>query len=442
MSSPSPPVSSLSVDVAIIGGGIAGSSLSLVLRRAGLEVALIERERTFRDRIRGEAIHPWGTKEVHTIGLRPLLDEAGAISLPLWTRYRDAEASTPYAWTDDFPDSLGGISVNHLRLQQVLLQEARDEGVRVFRPASAAPVEMQDGWDTTVSLTGGEKRLRARLLVGADGQRSATRTLIGGNVKRDPVHHHIGGMLVRGVDLPADSAHQAYHVAGFGLVYLQRDSLARAYYICPTEEAAELQGPSGTEAFMARVGALYPDGAFAQAEPAGPLGFFPNADLVSDRMAGRHAVLIGDAASANDPCQGHGLSLVFRDIRLLRDLVLDADIADVPERFASARKEYYSVLREHARWAAPLATETGEEIEALRAQIERAREAEPSAGGFASLFATGPDGLHVDEAARAHFYGEDLPGATVFGYPQPTPERRTRPVEGPTNTSTMRAANE
>jgi 2-polyprenyl-6-methoxyphenol hydroxylase-like FAD-dependent oxidoreductase len=430
LKAPTPPVNSLSVDVAIIGGGIAGSSLTIVLRRNGLEVALIERERTFRDRIRGEAIHPWGTTEIHTLGMRPLLDEAGAISLPLWTRYRGTEAATPYAWTDDFPDSPGGISINHLRLQEVLLQLARDEGVHVFRPASACPIEADDGWDVTVSSMGGETRIRARLLVGADGQRSATRTLIGGSVKRDPVHHHIGGMLVRGVDLPANSAHQAYHDAGFSLVYLQQDNLARAYYVCPTEEAAALQGSSGAAAFMGRVGALYPEEAFAQAEPAGPLGFFPNADLVSDRVAAKHAVLIGDAASANDPCQGHGLSLVFRDIRVLRDFVLDAGINDVPERFASARMEYYTILRQHARWAAPLATETGDEIDALRAQVERAREADPSAGGFAGLFATGPDGLHVDEAARAHFYGEDLPDATVFGYPRPAQERRTSSAEG------------
>ena len=441
-SSPIPPVNSLSVDVAIIGGGIAGSALSIVLRRAGLDVALVERERVFRDRIRGEAIHPWGTTEIHALGMRSFLDEAGAFSLPLWTRYRSTEAATPYAWSDDFPESPGGISINHLRLQEMLLQRAGDESVHVFRPASACPSEANGGWDVTVSSAGGETRIRARLLVGADGQRSATRTFLGGSVKRDPVHHHIGGMLVRGVDLPANSAHQAYHDAGFSLVYLQQDNLARAYYVCPTEEAAALQGSSGAAAFIGRVSALYPEGAFAQAEPAGPLGFFPNADLVSDRIAGTHAVLIGDAASANDPSQGHGLSLVFRDIRVLRDLILDAGIAEVPERFASARMEYYTILREHARWSAPLATETGDEIEALRAQVERAREADPSAGGFAGLFATGPDGLHVNEAARAHFYGEDLPDAAVFGYPRSVLERRTGAAKGRGETSAMCGANE
>jgi 2-polyprenyl-6-methoxyphenol hydroxylase-like FAD-dependent oxidoreductase len=418
MISPSPLGASRFVDVAIIGGGIAGSSLAVAMRHAGLDVALVEREPAFRDRIRGEAIHPWGVEEVHALGMRDLLDAAGAISLPYWTRYRNAEPATPYAWREDFPESPGGISVNHVRLQDTLLRAARDAGACVFRPARALPLAVDDGWGITVDAATGKELIRARLLVGADGQRSATRTLIGGSGHRDPVHHQMGGMLVRGVDLPMDSAHQAFHDAGFGMVYLQQDNLARVYYVCPTDEARALQGPAAKDAFLERVGTLYPDGAFTDAEPAGPLGFFPNSDIVSDRVAGVNAVLIGDAAGANDPSQGHGLALVYRDIRVLRDLLQEHDISEVPDRFADARTTYYTVLRHHARWAAPLSTDTGDTADALREQVQRAREVDPSAGGFAGIFATGPDGLRVDDAARAHFYGEDLPDATVFGYPE------------------------
>ncbi|HWV34116.1 MAG TPA: NAD(P)/FAD-dependent oxidoreductase [Thermomicrobiales bacterium] len=406
------------VDTAIIGGGIAGSSLAIVLQRSGLDVALIEREPYFRDRIRGEAIHPWGVQDVHALGLLPILDDAGAIALPFWTRYRDAEAATPYRWADDFPDSPGGISVNHVRLQDTLLREASAAGARVFRPASASATLVDDGWEIRVDGPEGETTLRTPLLVGADGQRSATRALIGGKATRDPIHHRMGGMLVRGIDLPRDSAHQAFHDTGFSMTYLQDDGLARVYYVYPDEEARELQGAAAKDAFLARTGALYPAGAFAAAEPAGPLGFFPNADLVSDRIAGPHALLIGDAASANDPSQGHGLALVFHDIRTLRDLLGSEPIGTIPETFAAARSRYYTVLRNHASWAAPLSTETGPEIDALRAQIDRAREADPTAGGFAGIFATGPDGLVADDRARAHFYGEDLPGATIFSYPR------------------------
>ncbi len=145
--------------------------------------------------------------------------------------------------------------------------------------------------------------------------------------------------------------------------------------------------------------------------PAGPTGFFPNADIVSDVIAGDGVVLIGDAAGANDPSQGHGLSLVFRDVRELRDLLGEDDWSEVPARFAARRATYFEVLRQHAMWAGTLATETGPPADALRDRVARARELDPSAGGFAALYALGPDGLVPDDAARRHFFGEDIPVA-------------------------------
>ncbi|HEU0113291.1 MAG TPA: hypothetical protein VFQ80_01370, partial [Thermomicrobiales bacterium] len=47
--------------------------------------------------------------------------------------------------------------------------------------------------------------------------------------------------------------------------------------------------------------------------------------------------------------------------------------------------------------------------DALRARVERAREADPTAGGFAGAYACEPDGLTADDAARRDFFGEDLP---------------------------------
>jgi len=405
------------IDVTIVGGGIAGSALAVVLRRAGLDIALIEREPRFRDRIRGEAIHPWGVREVQALGLRPLLDEAGAIELPRWTRYREAAPDDAFAWRDNFPDSPGEISVGHPRLQETLLTAAQEAGTRVWRPAVASPERAGECWEIAIGTPEGETTILSRLLVGADGQRSATRTLIGGSATRDPVHHSFGGMLVRGIDLPRDSAHQAYHAAGFAMTFPQADDLTRVYFISPTEAVRDLQ-KQGPEVFLARVAALYPEGALARATPAGPLGFFPNADIVSDRVAAPGAVLIGDAASANDPTQGHGLSLLFRDVRVLRDLLTGISRwDDVPALYAEQRLATYRVVREHARWAAPLLAGDSPRADELREQVRRAREADPTAGGFAGIFATGPDGLAIDDRARAHFFGEDLPGATVFGAP-------------------------
>ncbi|MBA2278695.1 MAG: hypothetical protein H0W06_13140, partial [Chloroflexia bacterium] len=185
---------------------------------------------------------------------------------------------------------------------------------------------------------------------------------------------------------------------------------ARVYLVCGNDEAALLQRAPQPAALVERTAAALPPGTLAGWQPAGPTGFFPNADIVSSVIAGDRALLIGDAAGANDPSQGHGLSLTFRDVRVLRDLLLAGPCWDgVPAEFAHKRDAGFSVLREHARWAGRLATETGPNADAMRERVARARELDPTAGGFAALYALGPEGLKVDEATRRRFFGDDLP---------------------------------
>ena len=65
-------------DVVIVGAGIAGGALGTVLARAGFEVALLERENSYPDRVRGEFMAPWGVTELAKLELLQPLREAGA----------------------------------------------------------------------------------------------------------------------------------------------------------------------------------------------------------------------------------------------------------------------------------------------------------------------------------------------------------------------------
>ncbi len=396
-----------SVDVAIVGGGVAGASVAAALASAGLGVAVIERESRFRDRVRGESIHPWGAREAGRLGLLPVLRAAGATELPLWQSYVDRAPGVPYRWADDTPDGLGEWSIFHPTLQQALLDHAREAGAVVLRPARVTAFRGGERPELEIVAGGETATVRARLVVGADGRTSAARRWVGAATETDPVHHAVGGCLLAGVDLEPRCTHSAKPPGTQALVFPQDGGRARAYLICGSERAAAVRA-GGAEGFVAALAAHFPEGAFARAAAIGPAAFFPNADTWADRVAGEAVVLVGDAAGANDPSVGQGLSLCFRDARELRDLLLaERDWRRAISAFAERRATYYAVLREHARWHAVLAIEEGAEADARRERVARAREADPSAGGFATLLALGPDGLVADEAARRRYLAEE-----------------------------------
>jgi 2-polyprenyl-6-methoxyphenol hydroxylase-like FAD-dependent oxidoreductase len=65
-------------DVLVVGGGLGGASLGKAMAEHGARVLIVEREREFRDRVRGEGMHPWGVVEAGRAGiLGQLLDTCG-----------------------------------------------------------------------------------------------------------------------------------------------------------------------------------------------------------------------------------------------------------------------------------------------------------------------------------------------------------------------------
>ena len=64
------------VDLVIVGGGIGGSSMGLVMSRAGYSCVVLERTTTFPDRTRGEWLAPWGVLEARRIGIEEDLRSA------------------------------------------------------------------------------------------------------------------------------------------------------------------------------------------------------------------------------------------------------------------------------------------------------------------------------------------------------------------------------
>jgi 2-polyprenyl-6-methoxyphenol hydroxylase-like FAD-dependent oxidoreductase len=232
----------------------------------------------------------------------------------------------------------------------------------------------------------------------------------------DPVHHVIGGCLVADVELDPDAGHMARRPGEEALLFRHASGLARAYFVCSPDRAEQIRGQGAADRFLAACAAVFPTGAFDRTRVVGPVAFFPGICTYSDRIAGERIVLAGDAAGADDPTQGQGLSLAFRDVRELRDRLLGTDdwqsaIAD----FAAARSGWFAPLRAFSLWEGQLITDVGPEADAARYRHRAARERDPLLGGYRAIHALGPNGLAASEEARRHYFGQDLdPADSAF----------------------------
>lgn len=394
----------------MVGGGIAGSALGAALARAGLGVLVVEREARFRDRVRGDALFPWGVVEMTRLGLADLLPASGAHPLPRWQTYDNRVPGEPYDWRTDVPTEDVVWGVNHPGLQEALFAEAAATGAVTVRPAKAVACSRGDDGFLVVTIDADEGRtaVQTRLVVGADGRESGVRRWMGATSIADPTHHLIGGCLVEGIDLDPEAAHMAWYRGGVSLLFRHASGRARAYLVCQPEAAAAMRGHQAADAFLATCAAAFPEVAFARARAVGPAAFFPGSDIYPDRIAGAGIVLVGDAAGANDPSQGQGMSLTFRDVRELRDLLLAQDWQEAIEEFARRRPIWYEPLRAFAIWEGPIFTDVGPDADAARARRRRAAELDPWRNGYGAINALGPEGLPVTEAARRHFLGDDL----------------------------------
>ena len=59
----------MDLDVITVGGGLGGSTSAAAVARSGRRVLVLEREKEFKDRVRGENILPWGVAAARRLGV-------------------------------------------------------------------------------------------------------------------------------------------------------------------------------------------------------------------------------------------------------------------------------------------------------------------------------------------------------------------------------------
>jgi 2-polyprenyl-6-methoxyphenol hydroxylase-like FAD-dependent oxidoreductase len=164
-----------SYDIITVGGGLGGAALAKVMTEHGARVLVVEREKRFKDRIRGEFFAPWGVAETQALGLYDLLRTTCALEAPRFGLYTEPEFGEPRDLRATTARQLPFFTFHHPKMQEVVLQAAVDAGAEVRRGASVRDVQLGGVPTVTVEQDGRAEEIRARLIVGADGRGSVVR---------------------------------------------------------------------------------------------------------------------------------------------------------------------------------------------------------------------------------------------------------------------------
>jgi len=399
-------------DLIVVGGGVGGGALSTVMARAGRKVLLLEQTETYVDRVRGEWIAPWGVVETRTLGLYDTLMAAGGHHLSRHITYDEtlspkAAEAAPLPLDIFAPGVPGPLCLRHPIHCQALFDAALAAGADARR--GVAVTEIRTGSDPCVTFEAGGEALMARapLVVGADGRTSAVREAAGIVLHQDTPHHWFAGLLVEGVEgWPEDT--QAIGTEGdFGfLAFPQGEGKVRVYGGFALDQARRFQGPDGARRFLdAFAVACSPGNArLVAGRPAGPVGAFINADSWTEKPFAMGAVLVGDAAGWNDPIIGLGMSITYRDVRIVSDLLKSVPAGRVPDfsSYAAERAERMRRLRFTARIQAALDMEFGPEAAARRKDLHDRALADPGLKAHAFAVMAGPETVPAELFTEAH----------------------------------------
>ena len=287
-------------DIAIVGGGPAGSAAAIWSAVRGLDAILIESEAFPRHRP-GESLHP---------GVEPLLQQLqvlDAVSSAGFRRY--AGHWVTWAGKTAFQPFGGGLERAWLGFQAtrsefdaILLNRAKSLGVRVLQPARAGDALYRAGRIAGVRCNGTE--IRSRFVIDASGRRQWLQRQIGLCVRRFSPPLIAAWGYGRGV-LPhwGDHPRLTGHGNGWSWMAPIQDDLfswTRLDFGCPI---------------------LTPPWPASQLEPVGRTKAADVTWRLVPPSSGDGFFVTGDAASVMDPAASHGV------LKALMSGVLAADLA-------------------------------------------------------------------------------------------------------------------
>ena len=323
-----------STDVLVVGCGPAGAATATWLARAGREVTVLDAAAFPRDKTCGDGFTPRAMLEVDRLGLGGWVRERITIQ-GLDLRGFGHERRVP--WPAGEHGGVGS-AVRRTVFDDRLRQTAVEAGAAVIDDARVTGVDAGGGDDDEAGTPGragavtavrvGDRRIRCRTLVVADGVRSPVGRLLGRTWHRESVYAVAARSYVRsglhdhpwiGSDLELRDEAGVVQ-PGYGWVFPLGDGEVNLGVgaLATSARPAQVAVKDLLRHYARSVGDRWQ----LEGEPrAVTSALLPMGGAVSG-VAGRNWALVGDAAACVNPLNGEGIDYALEGGRLLAELIV------------------------------------------------------------------------------------------------------------------------
>lgn len=342
-------------DVLIAGGGMVGASLAAMLAGTPLRVAVVEAvpresDAQYSYDERTTAFNAATHRILHTLGLwSALADDAARIGSIHISEQGQFGVTRIQAEALGLP-ALGFVVPNRSLGRVLYARIEAADNITVLCPEAVEQFEQDaDSEAVQVHLRGGET-LRTRLLVGADGARSAVRDAAGLDAELINYAQKAIVSVVRPASDPKGWAYERFTPDGpVALLPHTADPAtgdARMVLVWtrPSHEAESLLALDDS-AFLDRLQACF-GRRLGALDQLGKRLSYPLYRVMADAVVGPRLVLIGNAANNLHPVAGQGFNLGLRDAAALAERLVEA-----PDPGAAVLLNAYAAARQADRQA-------------------------------------------------------------------------------------------